>query len=134
MQTFLPFPDYARSAHCLDRARLGKQRVEAMQLLNGQRPYHPASIMWRGYEGALARYTLAICAEWTGRGYVDSVADKVLDRWQSEWTDSPMPPWFGDFAFHRAHRSNLLRKNREHYAPFFELGLPDNLDYLWPRV
>ena len=31
MQTFLPLPTFAASAQCLDRARLGKQRVETLQ-------------------------------------------------------------------------------------------------------
>jgi hypothetical protein len=40
MQTFLPFADYRECAHVLDRARLGKQRVECRQLvlLNVQGP------------------------------------------------------------------------------------------------
>lgn len=29
MQTFLPYPDFVKSAKCLDNKRLGKQRVEA---------------------------------------------------------------------------------------------------------
>lgn len=33
MQTFLPYPDYARSARVLDNKRLGKQRVESKQIL-----------------------------------------------------------------------------------------------------
>ncbi len=33
MQTFLPYPDFARSAAVLDPARLGKQRVETLQIL-----------------------------------------------------------------------------------------------------
>lgn len=33
MQTFLPFPDFARSAKVLDNKRLGKQRIEAKQIL-----------------------------------------------------------------------------------------------------
>ena len=33
MQTFLPYPDFARSARCLDNRRLGKQRVESYQIL-----------------------------------------------------------------------------------------------------
>ena len=33
MQTFLPYPDFARSARVLDRKRLGKQRVETLQVL-----------------------------------------------------------------------------------------------------
>ena len=34
MQTFLPYPDFLDSAQCLDYRRLGKQRVEAMQIHN----------------------------------------------------------------------------------------------------
>ena len=34
MQTFLPFPDFVASARSLDRLRLGKQRVETLQILN----------------------------------------------------------------------------------------------------
>ena len=33
MQTFLPYPDFQLSAECLDYKRLGKQRLEAFQLL-----------------------------------------------------------------------------------------------------
>ena len=33
MQTFLPFPDFKMSAQVLDYKRLGKQRVEALQIL-----------------------------------------------------------------------------------------------------
>jgi len=33
MQTFLPYPDFKESASCLDNKRLGKQRVECLQIL-----------------------------------------------------------------------------------------------------
>ena len=33
MQTFLPFQDFAASAKVLDMKRLGKQRVETLQVL-----------------------------------------------------------------------------------------------------
>ena len=33
MQTFLPYKDIQKSVKCLDYRRLGKQRVEAMQIL-----------------------------------------------------------------------------------------------------
>jgi len=33
MQTFLPYPDFARCAAVLDPLRLGKQRVEVLQLM-----------------------------------------------------------------------------------------------------
>jgi len=34
VQTFLPYTDFIKSAKCLDYKRLGKQRVEAKQILN----------------------------------------------------------------------------------------------------
>ena len=34
MQTFLPYKSFVKSLNCLDNKRLGKQRVEAMQILN----------------------------------------------------------------------------------------------------
>lgn len=33
MQTFLPYEDFEQTASVLDRQRLGKQRVETLQLL-----------------------------------------------------------------------------------------------------
>ena len=133
MQTFLPHADYAASAQALDRQRLGKQRVEGLQLLRGQWANHPASRMWRGHEGALAHYVLAVCEEWATRGYQDTCADKVRALLSAPpgWP-TRAPSWFADSNFHRAHRSNLVRKAPEHYAPLFECGLPADLPYLWP--
>jgi hypothetical protein len=34
MQTFMPYSDFEKTARCLDNKRLGKQRVEAWQILN----------------------------------------------------------------------------------------------------
>ncbi len=76
MQTFLPYADFGSSARVLDPKRLGKQRVEAIQVLRaltvpgyGWR-HHPAAAMWAGYEEALVTYGLDVCAVWcaTGRG------------------------------------------------------------------
>lgn len=141
MQTFLPYSDFARSAQCLDRQRLGKQRVEVLQILGvlcGQKKgwaNHPAVKMWRGYEGALLAYGLAICNEWHDeRGYNDTCRVKMI--WMvHEWVGKGrirvvMPPWMGDKAFHTAHKSNLYRKDPEHYSQFAKHG-PD-LGYIWP--
>ena len=49
MQTFLPFKSFQKTAKCLDYRRLGKQRVETMQILKAlsQENYgwknHPAT-------------------------------------------------------------------------------------------
>ena len=61
MQTFLPYSCFKQTANCLDYRRLGKQRVEAFQILNileditpnSRWKTHPAVLMWKGYENAL---------------------------------------------------------------------------------
>jgi hypothetical protein len=135
MQTFLPYPEFPKSLVTLDNRRLGKQRVEGLQLLMGQWKYHPASRMWRGYEGALATYVRECCLTWIYRGYGDNVLNRVnqLVADHPEWDVLQMPPWIGEPEFHRAHRSNLLRKDQTHYKRFFEPELPDNLPYIWPK-
>ena len=62
MQTFLPYPDFNLSARVLDDKRLGKQRVESMQIYKScvlddyGWKQHPAVKMWKGYETALLMY------------------------------------------------------------------------------
>ena len=82
MQTFLPYPDFKKSAEVLDFRRLGKQRVEAYQVLrtllgisDGWKN-HPCTKMWKGYEGALKEYGLDFCAEWVKREYKDTLTQK----------------------------------------------------------
>lgn len=133
MQTFLPSEDFALSARLLDRQRLGKQRVEAKQILialnvGGGWRNHPAVRMWRGYETALAQYGVAICNEWISRGYRDS----LLIQFQYAGDGSLVfPSWLGDIDFHLSHQSNLVRKDPAHYGPLFP-GVPDDLPYVWP--
>ena len=135
MQTFLPYPGFAESARVLDDIRLGKQRVEAFQIVRtlagvtkGWR-HHPAVKMWRGHEDALVDYGLAMCVEWTNRGRADTVHDKLLDHRSDR--DAVLPPWFGDPGFHASHRSNLLRKDPQWYGQF-GWAEPDDLPYVWP--
>ncbi len=131
MQTFLPYPDYYESARVLDYRRLGKQRVEVLQLLKalisgGVWSNHPAAKMWRGYERALCEYGMTMCKEWVSRCYKDTCFDKLRTIYDSD--DIPHeqfhpisaidPPWLGNEEFHAAHRSNLLRKDPVHYGQF----------------
>ncbi|MFD5630947.1 MSMEG_6728 family protein [Streptomyces sp. NPDC127072] len=150
MQTFLPYSDFVRSAAILDQARLGKQRVEALQVLRGLTVpgygwrHHPAVRMWTGYEEALVRYGLDMCATWVAEGRADTCAATLVTdfdrhrpgappvRAQEELADDgELPPWLGDPAFHRSHRSALVRKAPEFYTPLFP-GVPDDLPYVWP--
>ena len=140
MQTFLPYASFTESAASLDRQRLGKQRVETLQILtalttpNYGWQNHPAVRMWRGHEQALFRYQAAVCGEWLNRGYKDTCYGKSIEILaQADLpADRGLPEWLGDGELHRSHRSNLLRKNATHYASLFEAGLPDDLPYVWP--
>jgi hypothetical protein len=134
MQTFLPYADFAASARCLDDVRLGKQRVEAFQIVRtldevtrGWR-HHPAVKMWRGYEGSLVEYGLVVCREWLARGRADTVHDKLMTHARAT---TSAPPWLGDEALHASHRSNLLRKDPQWYGRF-GWSEPDDLPYVWP--
>lgn len=138
MQTFLPYPDFWESAKCLDNQRLGKQRVECLQILNALKPEtdtwgsrisrgwvnHPATKMWRGYEGALRYYMHCCITVWEHRGFKNSIEKQHIPVVKN-------PPWIGDKAFHDSHKSNLLRK-----APFwygkFNWNVRDDLPYVWP--
>lgn len=133
IQTFLPYPDFVQTAKCLDNKRLGKQRVEAYQILRvlagltkGWRN-HPAVLMWRGYEPALNKYGLVICDEWKERGFADTLSDKfhVNPNIQIEY-----PSWIGNKQFHESHASNLVRKFPEHYRQYFP-DIDDTLPYYW---
>ena len=79
MQTFLPYPDFRLSARCLDNKRLGKQRVEAWQILrtllgeNEGWKNHPAVRMWYRKTTALKIYSDAIVREWINRGFKNNM-------------------------------------------------------------
>ncbi|WP_069811262.1 MSMEG_6728 family protein [Streptomyces sp. TP-A0874] len=161
MQTFLPLPGFLRSAQLLDTRRLGKQRVEALQVLRaltvpgyGWRS-HPAVLMWAGYEEALVRYGVEVCRVWSAAGHRDSCQEQLLAglaglRYVTgvvppDSADGPgqprsqrelglageLPPWLGEPAFHRSHQSALVRKAPDRYGEVFP-EVPPNLPYVWP--
>jgi hypothetical protein len=149
VQTFLPYADFARSAKALDDRRLGKQRVETLQIMRALLwptygwKHHPAVLMWKGYEEALAAYGAAMCREWCRRGRDDTCEVKINaeleplgiplpPRSQRELKEAgALPPWLGGRAFHASHRSSLLRKDPDWYGPRFG-DIPDDLPYVWP--
>lgn len=135
MQTFLPYADFKQSVKCLDYRRLGKQRVEAMQIyhiVSGQRTTggwinHPAVKMWKGYPEALALYLNVCIDEWVERGYNNSIEKIKIENEK----DVKMPPWIGNEKFHASHRSNLLGKDYGYYEQFGWKEVPF-LPYVWP--
>lgn len=138
MQTFAPYPDFGRLFRSLDRQRLGKQRVEAKQIIDlllGRPPKsgkarkgwlnHPTVLMWKGYVSFLQQYYNACLAEWDRRGYRNITL-------QPEVVTEPAPaPWFwGNEGFHESHRSMLTHKKPDFYSSQWEVT--PNSGYLWP--
>lgn len=140
MQTFLPYPSFKQSAKALDMKRLGKQRVEAYQILRclaGEQTgwkNHPAVKMWKGHEMSLIKYAAVICDEWVSRGYKDTIRYKLEPYvYISILKPSSMlpPEWLGNTQFHNSHKSNLLRKKPEYYNKF-GWSVDSTLPYVWP--
>jgi hypothetical protein len=138
MQTFLTSASFQATAHHLDRKRLGRQRVEAKQILNALQGKskgwrnHPATLMWHGYEEALMYYHDCMVREWTARGYRNTMPlffpkGEVL-------FSSQYPPWWHDNSILNkiieSHKSNLYRKDPVYYSHYKEYG--DSLPYYWP--
>ena len=130
----------------LDYQRLGKQRVEAWQILNVLRGvdnegnpknhkgwvHHPATLMWEGRIAALAFYGMLCCKEWRSRGYKDTMLPRFSEVYAKhvEYGDDPTPPAFLDDIM-LSHQSNLIRKLPEHYQPLWP-DVSDDLPYVWP--
>lgn len=146
MQTFLPHLGWNRSLQSLDDARLGKQRVEAKQILmvlageSEGYQHHPAVQMWKGYERALCMYGASACYQWR------IIRRKNCDMYpwfparDKEYASglhvggphlTTLPPWLKDPWFMRSHRSNLIRKDPVHYGSKWP-NTPENMPYLWP--
>ena len=135
MQTFLTFPDLQKSIESLDNKRLGKQRVEAMQLINileGKQASagwknHPACKMWIGYTNALKHYCNICIDEWIKRGFKNTMKKyDIIMPIEYPW-------WFDNEDFHRAMRARLIAKDRDHYLPKFpnDENFNDS-KYFWP--
>ena len=137
MQIFLPYPDIEQSAKVLDTQRLMKQRVESYQILNTLQgkstgwANHPATRMVKNYQAWLCLYSIKICQEARRRGYQDN----LLPHFEKELLTYPyiiQPHWLGCYL-HTTHKSNLIRKKADYYAPLFP-NTPPNLPYFWPPL
>ena len=137
MQTFLPYPSFYESLKVLDSKRLGKQRLEAMQLVNSTLKLeidpnakigwanHPARTMWRGYLDALKMYHNLAIQEWVIRGFKNTMKTYEIPEVVT------LPPWIGRDDVHASHRSNLIRKDPIWYGKF-GWSEPSTLEYVWP--
>lgn len=145
--TFLPYADFEQSVQSLDDRRLGKQRLEAMQIYHvlnkidiepdgkfGWRN-HPAVLMWVGYKNLLAVYHNLCLDEWVQRGRVNTMHEIDINPEQllSELRNPPV--WWGWDAFHKSHMAALIRKSPSDYLEKFEkfVGIYRDYGYIWPH-
>ena len=148
MQTFVPYSDFEASARALDTKRLGKQRVEVIQIVRALTvpgyawSQHPAVLMWKGYEEALGRYGVTMCEVWLERGFDDTCAGTIAAdlatfgipriRSEAELAESgALPEWLFDPQVRQSHQSALVRKDPEFYRRLFP-DVPPDIEYVWP--
>lgn len=134
--TFVPYPSIDASLATLDKRRLGKQRVEARQIIHAIEgktrgwSRHPAVLMWQGYLPFLIAYYNRSLEMWEERG-----GRNVLLHPISPPPDEPevAPWWWGWEPLHESHKASLKRKD-----PVFYENIPLRSDhylevgYLWP--
>jgi hypothetical protein len=133
MQTFITHTDFTTSCQLLDQARLGKQRVEAQQILdilegrseNSRWKNHPAVRMWKGYENALKYYINTVLITWIRRGCENNVKAHRIE------TPVIMPPWLSDLRLVYSHQANLIRKYPGYYKQLWP-DVNDTTPYWWP--
>jgi hypothetical protein len=138
---------YDETAKSLDNKRLGKQRVETYQILRallGETKgwtNHPATQMWKGHEFQLFVYQTAICAEWSRRGFKDTVMRSTQDLMNNHGIKPTYnaPDWVSNRSLAITHRANLYLKDPIYYAKFEDeakvyseyVCCPETCKYWW---
>lgn len=132
MITFIVTGDLVLNARLLDSQRLGKQRVEALQILsaiehNTGWVHHPMTKAWTPYPMALKYYANCIITEFIRRGGKNTIPLFKLPR------IILFPWWLTWDRLHQSHRMMLFRKKPDFYAHQFTLDPTyAPYGYIWP--
>lgn len=141
VNTFVIDSDHENTAKILDYRRLGKQRVEARQMITAIEEFekngvkskgwfnHPGTQMWIGYVENLKLYFNVMCKEWVNRGYKQNMDFYELDPIKSQIK----PYWVEWKPLHYSHMASLLRKDTKYY--YTKLTYPylyNIFGYIWP--
>jgi len=139
VNTFIVNESFEVSADNLDNKRLGKQRVEAKQIIDILIYYdeykeipkkgfsnHPAVKMWKGYTNALKLYCNVMINKWISRGFKNTMTIYELPE------NIELPWWVNFEPLHLSHKASLNRKDPNFYK-FKNLGDYINKGYLWVR-
>ena len=163
VNTFIIYSDIYQTMKALDYRRLGKQRVEAKQIIDLLEYYdendefpekgwknHPAVLSWIGYTNALKAYFNICLLEWVNRGYnntmesYDVKESKYIAR-ECEFdgktcifekkTKYSYPKFVSFPPYLFSHQAALYRKDPKFYD-FFDMDELEeyiNIGYLWPN-
>ena len=138
-QTFLPYPNFKKTARVLDNKRLNSTINEGYEAYcynlgnPSNRPLrhphgHCVNRLWKGYEHTLRRYLTTLKKEAISRG---------LKPMNTEWFISlepehnKQPPWLGINIFHTLYKRHLLYKDPLYYTKYFKRQYP-TLGYIAP--
>lgn len=139
MMTFIVHGNFVINAKLLDYRRLGKQRIEAKQIINiicdsNKRAWgnHPIVLAWTDYVPALKYYANCVILEWIARGNRNTIELYDLSGYETIYI-----PWWSQWdRLHQSHKAMLLRKDPFYYKfvvdeEYKEYGYiwPNNLDY-----
>jgi len=145
----------------LDYQRLGKQRVEAYQIINileyydehGEMPKqgwtdHKVTRMWKGHTKALKCYFNHAVKYWIKLGYennmnlyenvdceiIQCTFDGRRAIFEKQANKDTFPIWFSFPPFHFSHRAALYMKNPQEYSYLVDDNVKPYIGrgYLWP--
>lgn len=137
VQTFLISHIFSKTAKILDNKRLGKQRVETLQIINiidGETEKkgfskHPAVRSWYGYSDALKKYCNVMLEEWEKRGFKNNIEYYNIPK------NIKYPKWIYNEKIHMSHKARLVQKDYNNYSSIFPEVLNTeymNRGYIWP--
>jgi hypothetical protein len=159
VNTFITSNSLEECAKNLDYRRLGKQRVECLEIINSiENPTkgwknHPVSIMWKDHVDALKLYCNYMINEWIVRKFSNNMVyyffgEEIFDvnciffdiktkKYEKVPKNSKytifFPKWFKWKEFQLSHQASLLRKDYNFYIKKFELNEDFlNSGYIWP--
>lgn len=160
VNTFITSESLEECAKNLDNLRLGKQRVECIQLIsfienkdNKGFRNHPILIMWSNNVDALKVYCNFMIREWIKRGFTNTIElydldeskivfykniyneeTKLTEIIKPEIKDDSIvfPIWFNWKPLILSHQSSLLKKNFDYYSKIFICNEEFfNFGYIW---
>lgn len=145
----------------LDYQRLGKQRVEAKQVIDILEYYdehgvmpdqgwtdHKVTKMWKGHTKALKCYFNEVVKYWIKRGYKNNYElyenveceiirchfDGKKAIFEKQANKDTFPLWFSFPPFHFSHRAALYMKDSSYYSYLVDENVRPYIGkgYLWP--